>query len=49
MYTPFDKEKNLGQDIRGAIEAFKKQEPERLIAVAERFIEVCDAAAAGEA
>jgi len=48
-YTPFDKKKNLGQDIRGAIEAFKKQEAERLVAVAERFIEACDAAADGEA
>lgn len=47
VHTPFDGEKKFGADIRGAIEAFKKEKPQRLAEIAERFVTACREAAGG--
>jgi ABC-type Mn2+/Zn2+ transport system ATPase subunit len=47
VHTPFDGEKNFGEDIRGAIEAFKRARPQRLAEIAERFVAACRDAAGG--
>jgi DNA repair ATPase RecN len=47
VHTPFDGEKKFGEDIRGAIEAFKKADTTRLAQIAERFVKACRAAADG--
>ncbi|NLG84491.1 MAG: hypothetical protein GX493_07800 [Firmicutes bacterium] len=41
VHTPFDPEKKFGENIQAAIEAFKKEKPNRLAEIAERFIEAC--------
>jgi ABC-type cobalamin/Fe3+-siderophores transport system ATPase subunit len=41
VHTPFDGERKFGEDIRGAIEAFKKLQPHRLAEIAERFVTSC--------
>ncbi len=38
VHTSFDGEKKFGEDIRGAIETFKKAKPQRLAEIAERFV-----------
>jgi DNA repair ATPase RecN len=48
VHTPFDGEKQFGEDIRGAIEALKKEKPPRMAEIAERFIDACRSAADGE-
>src|SRR5690606_654855 len=48
VHTPFDGEKRFGEDVHGAIEAFKKEKPQRLVAMAERFVNACRSAADGE-
>lgn len=47
-HTPFDPAKKFGEDVKGAIDALKKEEPRRLAEIAERYIEACRAAAGGE-
>lgn len=47
VHTPFDGEKKFGEDIQGAIEAFKKARPQRLAEIAERFVTACRDAAGG--
>jgi hypothetical protein len=47
VHTPFDVEKKFGEDIRGAIEAFKKARPQRLAEIAERYVAACRDAAGG--
>ena len=41
VHTPFDGEKEFGEDIRGAIQALKNADVRRLAGVAERFVEAC--------
>lgn len=48
VHTPFDSEKEFGEDIRGAIAAFKNQRPQYLVGIAERFVDACRAAADGK-
>src|SRR6185436_7884421 len=48
VHTPFDGDKKGGEDVRGAIEALKKEKPQRLAAIAERFVEACRSAAGGD-
>ncbi len=45
VHTPFDEAKKFGEDIRGAIEAFKKAETTRLAQIAERLVNACRSAA----
>lgn len=47
VHTPFDSSKRFGVDVRGAIEALKKEKPQRLAEIAERFVDACRAAAGG--
>jgi DNA repair ATPase RecN len=47
VHTPFDGEKKFGEDIRAAIEAFKKEKPQRLAEIADRFVTACRNAADG--
>lgn len=47
VHTPFDGEKRFGEDVRGAIEAFKKEKPQRLAEIAERFVDACRSGANG--
>jgi hypothetical protein len=47
VHTPFDKEKKFGDNIRAAIEAFKREKPQKLAEIASRFIEACRKGAAG--
>jgi DNA repair ATPase RecN len=47
VHTPFDSEKKFGEDIRAAIEAFRKEKPKRLAEIAERFVTACRSAAGG--
>ena len=47
VHTPFDKEKKFGEDIRGAITAFKKSEGHRFAQIADRFVQACRNAADG--
>jgi ABC-type enterochelin transport system ATPase subunit len=48
VHTPFDTAKTFGEDIRTAINAFKKEKPQRLAEIAERFVEACRSAAHGD-
>ncbi|HVT58238.1 MAG TPA: hypothetical protein VHR45_07545 [Thermoanaerobaculia bacterium] len=48
MHTPFDGEKTYGEDIRAAIDALKKEKPQRLAAIADRFVQAGRSAANGE-
>ncbi len=48
VHTPFDSVKKFGEDIRRAIEAFKKEKPQRLAEIADRFVTACRDAADGE-
>ena len=45
VHTPFDREKKFGENIRAAIEAFKKERPQRLAEIADRFVTACRDAA----
>ncbi|WP_142660939.1 AAA family ATPase, partial [Methylacidimicrobium tartarophylax] len=45
VHTPFEGEKKFGEDIKGAIEAFRKAKPQRLAEIAERFVAACREAA----
>lgn len=47
VHTPFDGEKKFGEDIRAAIEAFRKEKPQRLAEIADRFVTACRDAAGG--
>ena len=48
VHTPFDREKRFGEDIRGAIDALRHAEPQRLADIADRFVQACRNAAGGE-
>ena len=48
VHTPFDGEKKFGEDIRGAIDAFRNAKPQRLAEIADRFVQACRNAADGE-
>lgn len=48
VHTPFDREKKFGEDIRGAIDAFRNAKPQRLAEIADRFVQACRNAANGE-
>lgn len=48
VHTPFDGEKKFGEDIRGAIDAFRNAKPQRLAEIADRFVHACRNAANGE-
>ncbi len=47
VHTPFDGEKKFGVDVRGAVDAFKKEKTERLAKIAEDFIKACRSSANG--
>ena len=47
VHTPFDREKKFGENIRAAIDALKKERPQRLAEVADRFVQACRKAADG--
>ncbi len=47
VHTPFDGEKRFGEDVRGAIAAFRKERPQRLAEIADRFVTACRDAAGG--
>jgi ABC-type Mn2+/Zn2+ transport system ATPase subunit len=47
VHTPFDGEKQFGEDIRGAIDALKKAKPQRLAEIADRFVAACRSTAGG--
>ena len=47
VHTPFDGEKKLGENIRAAIDALKKEKPQRLAEIADRFVQACRNAADG--
>jgi hypothetical protein len=47
VHTPFDGEKRFGENIRAAIEAFKKEKPQRLAEIADRFVTACRQATDG--
>ncbi|HUK29654.1 MAG TPA: hypothetical protein VLV89_00985 [Candidatus Acidoferrum sp.] len=47
VHTPFDPEKQFGENIQHAIEAFKKERTERLAGIAENFVAACRRAAGG--
>jgi len=46
VHTPFDGEKKFGEDLRAAIDAFRKERPQRLAEIAERFVTACRGEAA---
>jgi len=48
VHTPFDKEKKFGANVKHAIEAFKKERPEKLAAIAGEFIAACQNADGGK-
>ena len=48
VHTPFDGEKQFGEDIRGAIDAFRNAKPQRLAEIADRFVQACRNAGDGE-
>ncbi|MBI1893980.1 MAG: hypothetical protein HYS14_07715 [Candidatus Rokubacteria bacterium] len=48
VHTPFDPEKRFGENVRHAIDAFRKEKPQRLAEIAMRFVEACRKAVAGE-
>ena len=48
VHTPFDREKKFGEDIRGAIDAFRNAKAQRLAEIADRFVQACRNAANGE-
>lgn len=48
VHTPFDGQKKFGEDIRGAIEAFKKADTTQLAEIAERFVKACLSVGKGE-
>ena len=47
VHTPFDEEKKFGEDVRGAIEAFKSADATKLASIADRFVKACRAAVGG--
>ena len=47
VHTPFDCERTFGEDVRGAIGAFKRAKPQRLAEIADRFVQACRCAADG--
>ena len=48
VHTPFDKEKKFGANVKHVIEAFKKERPEKLAAIAGEFIAACRDADGGK-
>lgn len=48
VHTPFDTEKEFGEEIQQAIEAFGNENPQRLFNIAKRFVNACGQAANGE-
>lgn len=48
VHTPFDPEKRFGENVKHAVEAFKREKPQRLAEIASRFIEACRMAAGGK-
>ena len=48
VHTPFDGDKNFGEDVHAAIEALKKAKPQRLADIADRFVAACRSAADDE-
>ena len=47
VHTPFDAEKSFGENLHAAIQALKKERPQRLAEIAERFVRACRSAADG--
>jgi ABC-type lipoprotein export system ATPase subunit len=47
VHTPFDPEKQFGEDVCAAIDALKKEKPQRLAQIADRFVQACRSAAGG--
>ncbi len=41
VHTPFDRRKQFGENVKHAIEAFKKEKPQGLAEIAYRFVEAC--------
>ncbi len=41
VHTPFDPEKKFGENVKHAIEAFRKEKPQKIAEIASRFIEAC--------
>jgi len=48
VHTPFDPERTFGENVKHAIDAFKKEKPEKLAEIAGRFITACREGANGE-
>jgi len=48
VHTPFDAERTFGENVQHAIEAFRKERPEKLAEIARNFIEACRAGADAE-
>jgi predicted ATP-dependent endonuclease of OLD family len=48
VHTPFDGEKKFGENLKHAIEAFKKQDTTKLAEIASRFVDACTRAAEGQ-
>ncbi len=48
VHTPFDEEKKFGEDVRAAIDAFKKERPAKLAEIATNFVDACRAAGNGK-
>ena len=47
VHTPFDEEKSFGENLRAALQALKKEKPQRLAEIADRFVRACRSAADG--
>jgi ABC-type lipoprotein export system ATPase subunit len=47
VHTPFDREKRFGEDLRAAIDAWKREKPQRIAEIAERFVTACRQGADG--
>lgn len=48
VHTPWDAERTFGENVKHAIEAFKKEKPQKLTEIASRFIDACRAGAGGD-
>jgi hypothetical protein len=48
VHTPWDAEPTFGQKVKHAIEALRKEKPQKLAEMAARFFEACRAGADGQ-
>lgn len=48
VHTPFDGEKKFGENLHAAIPALKKEKPQLLAEIAERFVQACRTVADGK-